>query len=99
MPCENRAWECDQPILAAMPSPFSRPSHEPSPPWSDINLGDSISGFEVAKPACTLNPEVKVVYVTGRPSNARLARRLHGRGSSDPLGRGQAWLMGGFRHT
>jgi DNA-binding response OmpR family regulator len=36
---------------------------------TDINLGDRVTGFDVAKRARTLNPDVKVVYVTGLPSN------------------------------
>ena len=36
---------------------------------TDINLGDGVTGFDVAQRARALNGEVKVVYVTGRPSN------------------------------
>jgi DNA-binding response OmpR family regulator len=40
---------------------------------TDINLGDGPTGFEVAAKARALNPDVKVVYVTGLPSNIRSA--------------------------
>ena len=36
---------------------------------TDINLGDQLNGFDVARKARALNPDVKVVYVTGLPSN------------------------------
>lgn len=36
---------------------------------TDINLGERLTGFDVAKKARELNPDVKVVYVTGLPSN------------------------------
>jgi CheY-like chemotaxis protein len=36
---------------------------------TDINLGNHIDGFEVARRARARNPAVKVVYVTGKPSN------------------------------
>lgn len=36
---------------------------------TDINLGDRLTGFDVANRARELNPGVKVVYVTGLPSN------------------------------
>ena len=36
---------------------------------TDINLGDRLTGFDVARKAREMNPDVKVVYVTGLPSN------------------------------
>lgn len=36
---------------------------------TDINLGERLTGFDVARRARSLNPAVKVVYVTGLPSN------------------------------
>lgn len=36
---------------------------------TDINLGEGVTGFDVAARARALNPDVKVVYVTGLPSN------------------------------
>jgi len=36
---------------------------------TDINLGDHVDGFEVAREARALHPGVKVIYVTGKPSN------------------------------
>lgn len=36
---------------------------------TDINLGDGITGFDVAAAARAANPDVHVVYVTGLPSN------------------------------
>ena len=36
---------------------------------TDINLGDGLTGFDVAAKARALNPDVKIVYVTGLPSN------------------------------
>lgn len=36
---------------------------------TDINLGNHIDGFAVAREARRWNPAVKVVYVTGKPSN------------------------------
>ena len=36
---------------------------------TDINLGDQVNGFQVAKHARDLNPTLKVVYMTGLPSN------------------------------
>lgn len=36
---------------------------------TDINLGEGITGFDVAAKARALNPSVKIVYVTGLPSN------------------------------
>jgi DNA-binding response OmpR family regulator len=36
---------------------------------TDINLGEGVTGFDVAARARALNPAIKVVYVTGLPSN------------------------------
>jgi DNA-binding response OmpR family regulator len=36
---------------------------------TDINLGNHLDGFAVARQARSLNPGVKVVYVTGKPAN------------------------------
>ncbi|RAK62986.1 hypothetical protein DJ019_17065 [Phenylobacterium kunshanense] len=36
---------------------------------TDINLGDGVTGFDVAAAARAANPDVRVVYVTGLPSN------------------------------
>lgn len=36
---------------------------------TDINLGNHVDGFEVARRARSGNPQIKVVYVTGKPSN------------------------------
>ena len=36
---------------------------------TDINLGDDVTGFDVAAAARAGNPEIQVVYVTGLPSN------------------------------
>lgn len=36
---------------------------------TDINLGCRLTGFDVARKAREMNPDVKVVYVTGLPSN------------------------------
>lgn len=36
---------------------------------TDINLGDSLTGFDLARRARELNADVKVVYITGLPSN------------------------------
>lgn len=36
---------------------------------TDINLGEQIDGFAVARQARALNPALKIVYVTGKPSN------------------------------
>lgn len=36
---------------------------------TDINLGCSTTGFEVASRARELNPTIRVVYMTGLPSN------------------------------
>lgn len=36
---------------------------------TDINLGCTTTGFEVAERARALNPDIKVVYMTGLPSN------------------------------
>ena len=40
---------------------------------TDINLGERLTGFDVARRARELNPAVKVVYVTGMPENIRSA--------------------------
>ena len=42
---------------------------------TDINLGDRLSGFDVARKAREGNPQVKVVYVTGLPDNIQAAER------------------------
>lgn len=39
---------------------------------ADINLGEGVTGFDVARHARTLNPDLKVVYITGQA--AHLAR-------------------------
>lgn len=36
---------------------------------TDINLGEGVTGFDVAAAARAANPDVQVVYVTGLPSN------------------------------
>jgi DNA-binding NtrC family response regulator len=36
---------------------------------TDINLGAELDGFDLAARARALNPKLKVVYVTGHPSN------------------------------
>lgn len=36
---------------------------------TDINLGDGVSGFDVAREARALNPGLKIVYMSGLPSN------------------------------
>jgi len=36
---------------------------------TDINLGEEVTGFDVAAAARAANPGVHVVYVTGLPSN------------------------------
>ena len=36
---------------------------------TDINLGGEVTGFELAARGRTLNPDLKVVYMTGLPSN------------------------------
>lgn len=40
---------------------------------TDINLGERLTGFDVARRARELNPLVKIVYVTGLPENIRSA--------------------------
>lgn len=40
---------------------------------TDINLGPGADGFEVAARARALNPEIRVVYITGRRENLEAA--------------------------
>lgn len=40
---------------------------------TDIDLGGDLNGFDVARRAREMNPDVKVVYVTGRSSNIHAA--------------------------
>lgn len=40
---------------------------------TDINLGCSTTGFDIAGRARELNPAIKVVYMTGLPSNVYAA--------------------------
>ena len=40
---------------------------------TDINLGETLTGFDVARRARAVNPSLKVVYVTGLPSNLHAA--------------------------
>jgi DNA-binding response OmpR family regulator len=40
---------------------------------TDINLGDTLTGFDVARRARAVNPSIKIVYVTGLPSNLHAA--------------------------
>jgi len=40
---------------------------------TDINLGAGANGFEVAASARALNPEIRVVYITGRRENIEAA--------------------------
>jgi DNA-binding response OmpR family regulator len=40
---------------------------------TDVNLGEALTGFDVARRAREVNPAVKVVYVTGLPSNIHAA--------------------------
>ena len=42
---------------------------------TDINLGEACTGFDVSKRARVLNPNMKVVYVTGIPSNLHVAEK------------------------
>jgi DNA-binding response OmpR family regulator len=36
---------------------------------ADINLGEGVTGFDVARRARTLNPNLKVVYITGHAAH------------------------------
>jgi DNA-binding NtrC family response regulator len=40
---------------------------------TDINLGPGANGFEVAAIARVLNPEIRIVYITGRRENIEAA--------------------------
>jgi DNA-binding response OmpR family regulator len=36
---------------------------------ADINLGEGVTGFDVARRARQLNPELKVIYITGHAAH------------------------------
>ena len=42
---------------------------------TDINLGPGADGFEVAARARALNPEIRIVYITGRRENIGAAEK------------------------
>ncbi len=44
----------------------------------DINLGRGMDGFELARAARQLNPQIRVVYASGRPQTELDRRRVDG---------------------
>ena len=44
--------------------------------FTDVNLGPGISGFEVARRARALCPDIRVIYVTGAPQRDMQAERV-----------------------
>lgn len=60
---EVRAAQTDQEALELL----EREAQRLSVLVTDINLGKGVTGFDIARKARELNPQVKVVYVTGQP--------------------------------